>query len=468
MLRIFIFLAWFLPALASAQTCPGTPSACPSPTFNTVTAGTANIGSSPSGPITTIPTPLCNWNGTTGTDATAALQAAINLVSARNGELDLPSTPCLISAALIVPGNVTIRGQGCFENWGSVTSSYVYPVGGVSGSGFVQTTAGTDIIDITGKGITVNLLHFCGQFKTPYINTGNGIAVNPPAYNGYLDHGVFKGVWEGVTIFGVDGNHFGFNLQNTILTSLIDDRSYGGGGLRMYNNSSGYEYGNLNVQDVYVADYIAGSSDAVVCDGIATPAVNQVYSVFTRLQIWLWNAAGSGFTQPPGTTAPTNAQHLFSTGANALCAQMTEVLPDFETNISGATSILPIYNQVLNGSILSNIGNATPNLTPSSGAAVQNASGFSLQITLSMEFTTAGPPAVSIFVAPTSALVTGANSNYLVNYAADTATLSAIRYVPMTFTVPAGYYYGVYYGGDSTTGNNAGIAAESYIRVPGL
>jgi hypothetical protein len=71
----------------------------------------------------------CNWNGTSGTDDTVALQAAINKAATNNGEVDLPRTPCKISAALAITGNVTIRGQGCFANSGSVAISYYYPVG---------------------------------------------------------------------------------------------------------------------------------------------------------------------------------------------------------------------------------------------------------------------------------------------------------------------------------------------------
>jgi hypothetical protein len=339
-------------------------------------------------------------------------------------------------------------------------------VSGVSGSGFVQATAATDIIDIIGKGVTVNLLHFCGQFKTPYINTGHGIAVNPPAYNGYLDHGVFKGVWEGVTIFGVDGNHFGFNLQNTILTSLIGDRSYGGGGLRMYNNSSGYEYGNLNVQDVYVADYIGGSADAVVCDGNGVAGINQVYSVFTRLQIWLWNAAGSGFTQPAGTTAPTNSQHLFSTGANGLCAQMTEILPDFETNISGVSSILPVVNQVLNGSVLGNVGNALLTVHPADSTAYQNTTGTTVLYVADMEFLTTGAVNVSAYVGPASSgLIAGGN---LANYIGTPATLSSVSYNAMSFVIPAGYWFALKYSTGDGSGSNASVGFATYTRVPGL
>jgi hypothetical protein len=75
---------------------------------------------------------------------------------------------------------------------------------------------------------------------------------------------------------GTDGNHYGFYLQNTILTHLESLRSYGGGGLKMLNNSAIYEYGNLDVQDFYAATYIGGSADAIVCDGVSGAGVSQV------------------------------------------------------------------------------------------------------------------------------------------------------------------------------------------------
>ena len=47
---------------------------------------------STSGTTVNVPASVCTWNGTTGVDATATIQAAIATASAANGEVDLPAT----------------------------------------------------------------------------------------------------------------------------------------------------------------------------------------------------------------------------------------------------------------------------------------------------------------------------------------------------------------------------------------
>ena len=61
-----------------------------------------------------VPADACNAvysGGTwTGTDSTSVVQNAIDKAAAVNGEVLLPWSPCLISSALNVGANVTIRG----------------------------------------------------------------------------------------------------------------------------------------------------------------------------------------------------------------------------------------------------------------------------------------------------------------------------------------------------------------------
>jgi len=72
---------------------------------------------------------LCDWNGTTGTDDTAAVQAAIDYCVANNVDLTVPRM-CLITTV-----NIDRPVDGA-------AFDHFFTISGVNGGGFIRTTAG--------------------------------------------------------------------------------------------------------------------------------------------------------------------------------------------------------------------------------------------------------------------------------------------------------------------------------------
>ncbi len=395
-----------------------------------------------------VPTSACNAVDSSGTwsgsDGTSVVQAAINKASTNNGKVILPSTPCLISSAVTVPANVTIEGQGCFENWGSVQtyglSNIPYGVPALRGSGFVQTSPNTDIVDITASGQSVNLSKFCGQFGTPYANTGNGIATKPPIVSGqtYYDHGVIGGIWDGVKIYGHDGNHYAFHLENNLLNTYIGLRSYGGGGVDL-ENTGAYQYGNSVFTDIYNVVFLSGSAHAVNCGTSGQVAL--LYLTFIKPQSWVWtpNPAISG------TSPPSSSQMDFQGyGATGTCAGGAAISPDMESNVSGSKVNWPAQWQLFNGAaMLASTATTQMNNGPSSGAAYQNLTGTTVQYQLTMQLNPGGSAATTyVYVGNCTSPCAGGivNSSNEVGFVQSPAGATTGEQQTITFTVPPNYW----------------------------
>lgn len=385
-----------------------------------------------------IPSSVCNWNGTTGNDVTTVVQAAINNAAAVNGEVDLPSTPCLISSVLKVAANVTIHGQGCFENWGPLAAGTIpnIPVGSppLKGSGFVQATAATDIMDITGAGITVNLKGFCGQWKTPYANTGDGISVIPPTVSGGQDNGMIGSIWEGVKIYGVDGNHHGFQLTNALLNNFVSIRSYGGGAVLINNNSAGYSYGNATFTDLYGVVFLSGSSNGIDCTGSGAAPISY-FTAFVKPQMWVWTPAPA----IPGTTPPGAGQLTANFSANCVGYTFTGV--DFE----GQLANYPVYGSSIQNSYqaANNASLATLFANPSPLTVYQNTYGTAVQIVEAYQLnpTSGAAATLTVFVGPVSATVGAQVATWNVGFISAPANSTQGTEQTFTFIIPAGYYW---------------------------
>jgi hypothetical protein len=106
---------------------------------------------------------LCNWNGTTGADDTAAIQAAIaaaaNAAAAQSFQqgtpvVRIPTGTCKVSAELRVPSNITLKGvarEGSILEQTSATANAI-TVFACSGAPFGECEGGISDLTIEGTG----------------------------------------------------------------------------------------------------------------------------------------------------------------------------------------------------------------------------------------------------------------------------------------------------------------------------
>lgn len=382
---------------------------------------------------TIVPSSACQGS----TDATAVVQSAINSAIGLSGELDLPSIPCHISQTLTISGPLTIRGQGCFENWGTVANSFNVPTGTppLIGSGFVQTASAKDILDITVTGQTVNLYDFCGQFGVPYSNTGNGIVVSPHTLSTYQDSGLFGSIWQAIKIYGHDGNHYAFKLTNSILGTLTGLRSYGGGSIDFENNSGVYQYGNSVISDFYGVVFEAGSGQGIKCGGNSSFSnVPTLLLTFIRPQIWVWSASPS----IPGVTPPTTSQ-LNMSADPVLCQDVTQVAPDYETNIGTSSNQPVIGSSALNGALWIN-SVVSMSTNPSAGTPFQNTTGTMVAYALTMQLnpTVGAAATTTVYVCASSSGC--ASSGNEIGFVSSPAGTTSGEQQNITAVVPSGYW----------------------------
>jgi Pectate lyase superfamily protein len=271
------------------------------------------------------------------TDDTTAIQNAINATPS-GGTLTFPLGTAKITSALVISTSITIQGSGvhCLNgslsvNFNTINLPCVAPY--LSGTVLRQDTAATDVIQITGAGVSVKLNNFGMTFATAnlFTNTGHGVNVNPPSYSGVQDNGVFNAHWWDLVVFGHDGNHYAYSLINPICSQFDHLQFYGGGGMLIENNgqlSPAASYGNMQVNSLYGQLFQNGTAHGIYLQ--ATSGFSGL-TVMVRPQV-----TSSDMTAVFGTTtAPTSSQLTFK--ADATCRWITLVGQDLETNVSSPT-----------------------------------------------------------------------------------------------------------------------------------
>lgn len=268
-------------------------------------------------------------DATGAADSTAAIQAIINAAPA-GSTVFVPTGTYRLTAPLVFSKSLSFVGAGAVDIWGGLATGFDWP--GVSpylgGTVFLVTAAATNAINITGAGVTVNLENFGIRFadSIKYVNTGHGVFVLPPTNSTAYDHGVVGAQWRNVKVFGHDGNHVAFNLTNPLLCQFDHLRSYGGGVMKLINNSVSGAYGNLLINDLYGDVFVGGSAHGI--EVVATSGgLNLVQ--FNRPQV-IVEAGGAA----RGATDPTSAQKMFNAPGTVL-THYSIVAPDFESSMSG-------------------------------------------------------------------------------------------------------------------------------------
>ena len=158
--------------------------------------------------------------------------AAINAIEAVAGQA---ATVYWRNGVYYFNGNIAITAQ--VQSWiGQASAATMGPSasGGstnfpispyLSGVVLTEIEAATPCISDTATSPELNLANIGIKFGTSIANTntGDGIDVIPTAMNSTgHESGLFYSTWSNVNIYGVDGNHWGFNLYNTLYDTLIE------------------------------------------------------------------------------------------------------------------------------------------------------------------------------------------------------------------------------------------------------
>lgn len=289
--------------------------------------------------------------GVAATD-TANLQAAIN-ATPLGGTLYIPFGTYYLNAALTCPQSITIEGAG-------VTSLYKGSSQGGSssqpnspyfaGTVLYQTAAATDVLKLTGTGMSANLRRFGIIFAAGLASTGTAVNGTPTATTGTgYDFGVTDFNWEDIYVWGHDGNHYAFVLINTQYGQLTNLRSYGGGTLRVVADLGTINAGNLVISCLFGSVINAGTANGIQHEAATTTGhPGQVnFLCYIRPQISIGGAANTQGTQIP-----------YNDNGGAGWAQFnTLIAPDFEgVNTTAQLTVGPttqvIGSPYIDGSVL--------------------------------------------------------------------------------------------------------------------
>jgi Pectate lyase superfamily protein len=306
------------------------------PTFALVTSALA-FGYYGPGPVVPAPDPgvinvrAMGAQGDGVTDDTAAIQGAIN-AAPPGGSVYIPFGTYLISAALTVTQNITIKGVGVYPVIAPLATHAQFSLPDVSpylqGSVILQTAAATDAIDITGTALAVYLHDFGIRFadSIKFVNTGHGINYTPSTmYNGGHEQGLQMSTWANLMVFGHDGNHYAYHLTNTLEGTFNSLYSFGGG-LFYGNCDSGQGNDGNFTGNMWFGFLIQlGTANGIDLEGSGSgPGIQNMISL-TRPQVNIISATGIF----PTTTSPVGGgqQALYM---NSHLGQYSIIEPDFE------------------------------------------------------------------------------------------------------------------------------------------
>lgn len=198
----------------------------------------------------------------------------------------------------------------------------------LTGTVLTQVTAATNVITLSGAGLSVNFKGGIGltwAAALRFVNTGHGIYYLPPTVTGGRDNGLSGAAWDPVHVFGHDGNHYAVYLVNPISSAFGPINSYGGGNLYLENNSL-QNYGNCVFRQPFGMFFCNGTADGM---RLKNTAGRFNLMVFIRPQVYAKNLAADF----PASTAPTVAQKLLNSDVTVFNTSWIAV--DFETDIIG-------------------------------------------------------------------------------------------------------------------------------------
>jgi hypothetical protein len=265
---------------------------------------------------------------TSSTDNATGLQSAINAAVAAGVPLYIPaasSTCYKYTAPLTISGNLSVVGDYVVGNW---SAGINVPLGTppLAGSVLCPSSNGSDAIDIVGTSLQVNISNVGILFQTVLAGTGDGIHYFPSGTN----QGLTNAYWQNVMVYGHDGNHYAFNIQNPIYGTFVQVVSFGGGGWNLMGSGGSLNFGNMTFIQPYVQVIVGGSANGFTITASSSQKLNLL--TFVRPQAIVNNISGVS----PAGNLPTSAQSIWSMDANV--RNVRTISPDFETNVGSSFS----------------------------------------------------------------------------------------------------------------------------------
>lgn len=403
--------------------------------ISAVSGGVASLvttsgGSTPANAGTTV----SNAELTYCTDDYAALQACISAAFAANGTVDLPSKPVGVAQTPTAPATSgAIRGQGCFELWGTVAAQGNFNALTIPtiaphfvGSSIVVMQPNIDGLFMGGIGVTQDLDGFGIRFAGAFSQTGHGVNSQSTS-QGLTGH-----TFRRVKVYGHDGNHYSFVCNSQIEYAHEHLRWYGGGGLKHLNTAAG-NVGNHTSVSCYGITFVYGTANGI---DLSASAGQWGLAVFTRPQSWV------AYPQPAiaGVAPPTSAQQQLRSNVDTTVQNVTWIGVDFETNVN-STVIYPVYNCSIMGSGRKGATNAANNNSfggaLTSGTSYQNITGTNVLLTIAFTMNPTGSAAATVYlyIGPAT------NPNTEIIELSTPATGVAGEIQSATIVIPPGYYF---------------------------
>lgn len=269
------------------------------------------------------------------TDDTGAIQDAIDACD-EGGTVLLGPKAYLLTDTPSIDKNITLRGMGVYNVNRSVNSGINFDSPAVTpflrGSVLLQSGAAKNGLDIPAAAKSVHLLDFGIRFADAirHVNTGHGVYARPTAtYLSGHDHGLMQSIWKNVHVFGVDGNHYGFNCLNQVHNQWDFLRSYGGGGFLVECDSYAGNYGNLVASHLFAALYQDGSAYGMRFIGRASGAAGYL-NLITLIRPQVNRLDKTALYAETTAPAMSGADTQLSFDAATQVGNLTVINPDFE------------------------------------------------------------------------------------------------------------------------------------------
>ncbi len=236
-----------------------------------------------------------------GTDNTTAIQNAITQAQTNNGSVYIPTGFYTITG-LTNSAPVTIFGDGVTttpDGSGETTTVAPYLLGSV----LWMAKPSTDALNLAlaQQGTSLRDIGIVFAPAMAFYATGDGFdaSVTGDAF------GIHNTKWRDLKVWGTDGNHYAYDLTNSVLVDLDSLNSYGGGGLRMSSTSgAACCSGNSTITGFYAANYAGGASDGINITSAGSNAENLITMVRPEVNT-LASSAAVGFAWVPSNNTST-------------------------------------------------------------------------------------------------------------------------------------------------------------------
>lgn len=239
---------------------------------------TTIVGFTDSGHVT-IGATCANMSGvanvayTFGTDDTVNAQACFNAAPQGSTVVFAP-TPMLTTAALVVKHSCNFVGSVTSAGWGKVRVSGYGAQNGPTEPPFLngsvifvaaQNVDGIDVASTIEAGYTLNPRGIGIVFAGLFTSTGHGIYASAPPSTVNKDNGLMGSYWENCQVFGHDGNHYAYNIENPLNDLMLNCLGFGGGLLQLdahlEDSAAGsQDFGNFTTVNCYGQGIVGGTA----------------------------------------------------------------------------------------------------------------------------------------------------------------------------------------------------------------